>query len=115
MPFLVPIGAAVATGLGAAAGGTAATLISAATVGGLGFGLAKVGTSLFKGLTSSPSSPGLQPLPAGPSTADAAKTSRAEAVDEQRSRLRGSATTLTGPSSLLATVGQSTGKTLLGA
>jgi hypothetical protein len=107
MPFLAPLGAAL---IPATAGTAAATAVGvgATALGGLAIG------GLAKGLFSSPDTPSLPALPAAPSQAGAEKASRAEAVAEQRAKLRGSKTNLTG-GSLLAPLGPTTQKTLLGA
>lgn len=108
MPFLAPVGAAV-VGSTAAAGASTAALATIGTlaVGGIGF----LGSQLFKS-PDTPSAPSA--LPTAPTQAAATEKSRADAVAEQRERLRGSKTTLTSPQGLLAPV-QVTGKTLLGA
>ena len=115
MPFLIPIGAAVAAGVGAT--GLAATVISAATVGGLGFGLAKIGGSLLGGLFGSPATPAAPQAPAAaiPSAAEIQKeadiTAQKNALALARRKRTG--TTLTSPQGLLSTE-ESSQKTLLG-
>ena len=112
MPFLAPIGAAVLGTTGtAAATGFAASLVGTAVVAGGGLALAGLGKSVFGSGSNLPDQAGIT----APSTKAAQETSRADAVEEQRSRLRGSKTILTSPGGLLAQAGQSTGKTLLGA
>jgi hypothetical protein len=108
MPFLVPIGAAVATGLGAT--GTAATLIGGATTIGLGFGLAKAGTSLLGGLFGGGEAPQVPAAPTAPSFEEAQGTS----LEEQREKLRGKSKTTLTSNNLLSTAGETEKKTLLG-
>lgn len=117
MPFLAPIGVAVAGS--AVAGTAAATIIGGATLLAGGLGIAALAKGVFGKPPKAPSVPsltqalGAQPT-VGPTQAQAEKKSRTVALAEQRERLRGSKTILTSPQGLLSPI-QVTGKTLLGA
>ena len=99
---------AIGTALGVGGAGLAAGLTGGAVLGAAGLGIG----SLLTGFGGS-STPQLPALPAPPSQAAADAKSRTDAVAEQRTKLRGSKTNLTGADNLLS-VGQTTGKTLLG-
>lgn len=99
---------AVGTAIGIGGAGLAAGLGGAAVLGAAAFG---VGSLLTGGGKSSVQAPAA--LPAAPSQQQAETQSRGKAVEEQRTKLRGSRTTKTSPQGLLS-LKETTGKTLLG-
>jgi len=116
MPFLIPLGAAIATGVGFT--GTAATIVGGLTTIGLGTGLAFGAKSLLTGLLPGSQTPTAPQAPAAATASSAEEIKKQADITAQKNKLalarrKRTGTTLTSPQGLLSTE-QSSQKSLLG-